>query len=547
MPSSAKKSKSLRATQVLNDRVYLSILPELLPSITASVTPPQLYAQLTAAILNAAARASYTRKAPPPQIPCLNSQVVRASRKVKRLVKAHRRQQSACSMECLREATRKLQSLVKQAKLKLTARILATLKRDPRRFYTLLQRLRGSRKGPPPLRDPQGNLQPNAIIKAQLLAHTFSEVDKTSSSTKTTNHVSPRPISSPLTTALTTPEEVLHHLSNLRDTSAGPDSVSPRMLRVAAPHLAALIADFHNTSIHTGYVPPQWKTAHVTPIPKDDDPTSPSNYRPISLNAVLSKVSETFVKNALLGHIIANNLISHSQHGALPHKSVVTTLLSMLDLVTTYLDESTPCDLIYFDLRKAFDTVPHSLLLKKLAAWGVEGPLLQWITNWLADRSQVVVVDGAKSHPYSASSAVLQGSVLGPLLFLIFMEDVDLALSHLTPKFLDDLKLVAPLHSEFSPALVQADIDSALQWAEENGMQWGVDKWRVLYLGTANPHHTYTARNHIIPAEKNHRDLGVTISSDLTFKHHIAKTIAKAHNSLFSIHRTHWSRDIHSS
>eukprot|EP00923_Selenidium_pygospionis_P014740 GHVN01025502.1.p1 GENE.GHVN01025502.1~~GHVN01025502.1.p1 ORF type:complete len:449 (+),score=61.44 GHVN01025502.1:236-1582(+) len=445
------------------------------------------YASLTTALLTASTTATYTRKTAPPQVPWLNSQIVRESRRVKKLWKADNNKKTQHTRDSLRQATQRLQTLVREAKKKSTKKMLTTLKKNPRKFYSLLRQLRGTSFNIPSLRD-KHILHSTHQSKAELIAHSFKEVFN--SRTDPTNDPPQRPLSTPpLTKVLTTPEEVLLHLESIKDTSPGPDRLTPLMLRTAAPLIAPIFADFHNSSMLTGYIPPEWKVAHITPIPKNDDPSQPSNYRPISLNPLLSKVSETFVKNALLQHIIINKFISHTQHGALPRKSVVSNLLSMLDLITLHLDQHTPCDVIYFDLRKAFDTVPHALLLRKLAAWGIKGQLLKWIANWLVDRKQIVVVEGASSQPYDAPSGVPQGSVIGPLLFLLFIEDIDQFITNFAPKFLDDLKLVVQLTSTSHHSSVQFDIDSALKWAEVNGMRWGVDKWKVMHLGTTNPRH----------------------------------------------------------
>ena len=230
----------------------------------------------------------------------------------------------------------------------------------------------------------------------------------------------------------------------------------------------------------------------------------------------------------MIEHLVKNGLIADEQHGFVPNRNCMTNLLTAIEDWSSFFFYVNSMYVIYTDFSKAFDSVPHARLITKLEAIGIRGDLLGWIKSFLTNRKQRVIVDGEKSKWSDVKSGIPQGSVLGPLLFVIFINDMPQSLSSVCKMFADDAKIYKELNSEEDCNSLQLDLDVMSEWSNKWQLPFNELKCKRMHFGKSNPKTSYIINNHILEEVDDERDLGVIIDNSLKFHKHTAAAIKKA-------------------
>jgi len=243
---------------------------------------------------------------------------------------------------------------------------------------------------------------------------------------------------------------------------------------------------------------------------------------------------ESLVRDELVNHMVKNNSISSKQHGFVPLGNCITNLLSCIEEWIKILESGDTVDVIYTDFAKAFDSVPHQRLLKKLKNNGIIGKTLAWIQAFLSDREQCVRIEQEYSNWIRVKSGIPQGSVLGPILFVLFINDMPDVVNCLIQLFADDAKIFdrVNLREDNSGSRLQSDIDSLSNWSKKWQLPFNVTKCKALHIGSCNPCRRYKMNGKQLTHINEEKDLGVIVDSDLKFHKQTAASVKKANRSL---------------
>lgn len=312
-------------------------------------------------------------------------------------------------------------------------------------------------------------------------------------------------------------------INKLKPNSAiGPDNIPAYIIKGCKESMKFPILHIFNMSLKTGIYPKRWKVSRVQPIPKSNDHSQVENYRPIAILSSLPKLFE-FILHKYISRQIQPHLCD-SQHGFRFNRSVSTNLLTVVDIISQHLDKNIQVDIIYFDFKKAFDRVDNDILLGKLNNIGFSPKLLKFFSNYLRDRQQYVRYGCFVSPPYHTRSGVSQGSVLGPLLFGLMVNDLESCLKHARCLlYADDLKLIYGVKNLTDTHTLQSDIDALYQWSKVNKLHFNTTKCNVMTFSRVhNPLHVeYLLGSELINRVYTVKDLGVIFDPRLNFHEHM--------------------------
>ena len=417
---------------------------------------------------------------------------------------------------------------------------ISNMKVNPKYFYTYAKKhiITKSSIGPFKIND-------NLITAPEEISEKLSEQYSSSFSKPDLNHSigDPKEFFSStedatnilITNIFFTRETIIKEINNIKnDSAAGPDHFPVILVRECAEELSEPLHILWRHSLDTGDIAPLLKKAIICPIQKaNSQRCHPKSYRPVSLTSHIAKVFERVVRSAIVKHLEDNDLLPKNQHGFISGRSTLSQLLQQVEQMIRAWEEGKSTDTIYLDFAKAFDKVDHNILCHKIKRLGITGKVGVWIREFLVGRSQQVSANGALSSPSPVISGVPQGTVLGPILFILMIEDLDSDLIHsIASKYADDTRVTARVSNQDEAESFQAELDDKIYpWGPANNMSLNGDKFEHLHIGN-NLHQirpTYTDPVGNTIEEKEHiKDLGVTVSNDLTWTKHIKETVSKA-------------------
>ncbi len=328
-------------------------------------------------------------------------------------------------------------------------------------------------------------------------------------------------------------------LSNInKSKSPGPDNLHPRVLHEVRNEISFPLWKIFSLSLLTNKVPSKWKEAIVTPIFKKGKRNLPSNYRPVSLTSIASKILESFIRDHILEHMRKNNL-SKKQFGFINGRSTILQLMHVLDDWINAIDNSRITDAIYMDFQKAFDTVPHNRLLHKLEGYGML-PIIPWVKDFLTNRKHKVNVQGETSNWAQVTSGIPQGSVIGPVLFAVFINDLPDSVTNDIYMFADDTKIYSTIDNVTDSERLQHDLDLMSRWSKQWLLLFHPEKCKVMRIGHSKvlPQYEYKLDHTPLEYINEETDLGITIDDKLKFSNHIEGKVNKANKIMGLIRRS---------
>ena len=429
------------------------------------------------------------------------------------------------------------QRLLRKSHVNYTESIFSSKDCTNSKFWSYIKHKRKESCNVAPLRE-NGVLISDAIGKANILNRQYCSVfNKDNRGCEPSKGESDIPDMPPIKV---TESGVLKLLQSLNpNKAAGPDKISPMVLKKLSNVLSRPLAVLFQKSIDSGEVPRQWKNANVTPLFKKGDKNKPANYRPVSLTAVCCKLCEHLIAKAIMNHLDQNNILSDLQHGFRSKRSCETQLLMFIDELLCEMSEGRQVDAVVMDFSKAFDVVPHGSLLVKMAFYGIRGSTLSWVDSFLSGRTQRVFVDGEPSNSAAVTSGVPQGSVLGPFLFLMYINDMPETISSQSRLFADDTIVYRSIKSQDDCIQLQKDLESLEKWESKWGMSFNPSKCETIHISRKKtPVITpYMLKQEPLARTKTANYLGITIAEDLSWNQHVAKTAAKGNKMLGFVKR----------
>ena len=461
----------------------------------------------------------------------VNKQTKMAIREKKAAWNRYRKNKSAENWETFSKARNNANRTIKDNKAQFEMKIANEIKTNPKQFWRYINSQKPHTQEFPTIVDTNGKEHKDDISKAE----TFNEYFASVYTSEDPNNIPTPEINvrvnniTALDTIDITSDKVKKYLQAINPSkAAGPDEIHPRLIYEIRNEILEPLTTIYKMSVNEGKLPAKWKHANLKPIFKKGNRSSPSNYRPVSLTAVCGKILERLIRDDIVNHLEENKLLAEEQHGFRKGRSCITQLLEIMEIWTDLIDQNIPFDTIYLDFSKAFDKVPHNRLCKKIEALGITGKTLKWIKHFLKDRTQCVKINNTTSENKPVTSGIPQGSVLGPVLFIIYINDIPNAVSSNIRIFADDTKIFRAMKSIDDYNQLQLDLTHLIEWSQTWLLPFNITKCKILHYGRNNPLHEYTMNDNPLANDIYEKDLGITFDDGLRFSQHIRQMVAKA-------------------
>ena len=340
------------------------------------------------------------------------------------------------------------------------------------------------------------------------------------------------------------PLQVLKALNKIKSTKAtGLDDIPPSMIKDASRYIAAPLAYIINLSLSSGTYPNHWKIAKIVPVYKSGSVSELGNYRPISILPAISKIAERLVHDQLAKFLEDSSLLSPTQFGFRSKYSTGLAVTYFTDIIRKEMDHGKLTGAVFMDFCKAFDTVDHIVLIQKMESLGIHGVELQWFKDYLSNRQQVVIYDNHRSDNYAVSHGVPQGSILGPVMFLIYIDDLSKVLKHSNIVMYADDTVLYFSHGNIKniEAALSEDMSAVAQWLQRNQLVINLKKNKTesMVFGTArrlakegNSSLCIKIGSDVIRSTTSYVYLGVKLDPMLNFGQHLHRTFKKTSSKL---------------
>ena len=412
-------------------------------------------------------------------------------------------------------------------------------------FWRYIKSKRQDFTGIGSLKAPNGDVATEPFDKAEILNNHFKSVF-----TLEDQHSVPDMGTSPypsITSIEITRQGVIHLPANCDpNKSPGPDKISPLFLKNTVNEIALMLTHLFQQSLTRSTLPTAWKYAYVSPTFKKGNKSDPKNYRPVSLTSLICKMMEHIVVSQIMKHL-QSYILSEVQYGFRPHHSCEAQLLLTTNDLVIAIDNKLQTEMASLNFSKAFDKVAHTRLINKLDFYGIRGEILRCIISFLSNRTQQVVVSGTQSLSCSVSFGVPQGSVLGFVLFLLYINDITSEIQSQVRLFADDCLIYRTIYSETDHTILQNDLNRLDCWASKWQMEFNVSKYKILQVSKCTRSiFSYSMKGIPLESVEEHSYLGVTLHHGMSWKPHINNVCNKANRLLGFLKRNlhHCSSDL---